>query len=368
MTPTEIDDPINQAILNISEDRLSGFSVDPFLEISQQSGIEVETVISRIKAMLQAGVARRVRQTLQAVNLASGALVAWNVPDPLLNEAFDKMMTIDPFTGHIVIRTSPQQAPGSQYRLWTTVKIPTAYSLEEHCEWLKREIGALSFALLPAKRVFTLGVGHIRRQGIEIGERSDAVKTHFEPSPAVLTEDEWSLLEIIKREFSPDEICRDLWSQRAAEAGMSLTKFSDHAKILEAKGVIGRFSTFLEHVKPSEGGLRATGENALFQWAVPKGMEIDAGTEVARHLVMTHVYWREGGEKFGGVNIMGAAHGKSREILLAHLDAINAHLAEQSIIVSFSNVYWGSRSEIKPSEVSPILYNRLRNKQIIRNC
>ena len=33
---------------------------------------------------------------------------------------------------------------------------------------------------------------------------------------------------------------------------------------------------------------------------------------------MTHAYWREGGEEFGNVNVMGVAHGTDKELVLAH--------------------------------------------------
>ena len=48
-------------------------------EIAIRSGVDLTTVIERIRAMLEAGAIRRVRQTLMSTNLASGALVAWQV-------------------------------------------------------------------------------------------------------------------------------------------------------------------------------------------------------------------------------------------------------------------------------------------------
>jgi len=36
--------------------------------------------------------------------------------------------------------------------------------------------------------------------------------------------------------------------------------------------------------------------------------------------------------------------------------AIDAHLVEADIPVSYTNVFWGGRSEIKPSEISPFAY------------
>src|ERR1043166_9007882 len=101
--PVATDDPINARILAISEDKLAGFQPDPIGEIAQRSGIDIETVIERIQAMLRAGTIRRVRQTLMATNLARGALVAWIVPEQKLAAAFDWMFQRHPFSGHAVI-------------------------------------------------------------------------------------------------------------------------------------------------------------------------------------------------------------------------------------------------------------------------
>jgi hypothetical protein len=137
---------------------------------------------------------------------------------------------------------------------------------------------------------------------------------------------------------------------------VSLAEFHRIAGDLNRRGVIGRFSTFLEHVKPVAGGDRVTRFNALFHWAVPGGREIDAGREVGRHHIMTHAYWREAGPEFRNVNIMGVAHGTDKQLLLAHKAALDQHLQEAGITVNYTNVFWGGRSEIKPSEISPLAY------------
>ena len=175
--PVQIDDPINAAILAVSEDRIQGFQPDPFGEIAALSEIPVDTVIARVRAMLEAGVIRRVRQTLMATNLAQGALVAWQVPEDKLNAAFDYMFQQDPFSGHIVIRSTDSATPGSSYRLWTTLKVPQGFSLAKHAEFLRQKTGADSFLLMPAKRLFALGVGHVRRRKMVPGSRSEALAT-----------------------------------------------------------------------------------------------------------------------------------------------------------------------------------------------
>jgi len=353
---TTFTDPINAKILAVSEDRLEGFQRDPLGEIARQSGLEVSAVIARIQAMLRAGTIRRVRQTLLATNLAQGALVAWQVPQEKLDAAFDYMFQRDPFSGHVVIRTTETATAGAKYRLWTTLKVPQGFSMSRHCEVLARQTGAEKFLLLPAKKLFTLGVGHVRRRGLEPGSRADVPADVMDVAVTTLTDLEWCVLMALKREFQPEELTPNLWEPRAKEADVPLDTFFAIAETFNGRKIIGRFSTFLEHVKTVAGGERVTRFNALFHWAVPPGREIDAGREVGRHHIMTHAYWREGGPEFHNVNIMGVAHGTDKQLLLAHKAAIDQHLAHAGIPVGYTNVFWGGRSEIKPSEISPFAY------------
>jgi hypothetical protein len=356
--PVEISDPINARILAVSEDQIAGFLPDPMGEIARRCELETTVVVERIAAMVEAGTIRRVRQTLMSTHLARGALVAWVVPADNLNSAFEWMFQNDPFTGHVVIRSTDANIPGSVYRLWTTLKVPQGYSLQKHCKQLCVFTGAERFKIMPAKRLFALGVGHVRRRGMEPGSKSDELAEVQTTDIVQLSELEWRVLMALKREFSPAEISRDLWKPRAAEAGVSLTEFCDVAEELNKKKVIGRFSTFLEHVKPHTDGQRVTRFNALFHWAVPAGREMETGKEVGRFHILTHAYWRQGGPEFGDVNIMAVAHGTDKAFVLLHKQAIDDHLRAVDIPVSYTNVFWGGRSEIKPSEISPIEYER----------
>ena len=354
--PAEIDDAVNAAILAVSEDTIQGFTPDPFGEIAARSEVPLSVVIERIQAMLRAGTIRRVRQTLMATNLAQGSLIAWQVPADRLDTAFSYLFDQDPFSGHVVIRSADAATPGSQYRLWTTLKVPQGYSLVKHADFLAAHIGADSYRLMPANRLFALGVGHIRRKGLAIGSKADVPAEVLDTQIVQLSDLDWQVLTALKREFEPEEILRDLWRARAAEADVDMDTFLTVAASLHDRGVIGRFSTFLEHVKPSAGDQRVTRYNALFHWAVPRGREIEAGREVGRFHIMTHAYWREGGPEFRNVNIMGVAHGLDKSVLLAHKAAIDMHLESVGIPVGYTNVFWGGRSEIKPSEIAPDAY------------
>ncbi len=59
---------------------------------------------------------------------------------------------------------------------------------------------------------------------------------------------------------------------------------------------------------------------------------------------------------------MGVMHGTEKPKVLEHKAAIDKHLEEAGIPVSYTNVFWGGRSEIKPSEISPKAYKEWHAK------
>lgn len=354
--PVSHTDEINARILAISEDRIAGFVRNPLAEIAARCDLPVALVLERIRAMLEAGTIRRVRQTLMATDLAPGALVAWEVDADRLEEAFDFMFRQDPFSGHVVVRSTDTPSSGSQYRLWTTLKVPHGYSMRKHADYLRDRVGAKSYRRMPAKGIFALGVGHTRRKSMEPGSKSDEAAEMHVVRSVKLNELEWRVLIALKRDFLPEELGENPWEARAREADLPLAVFCEVAESLNERKVIGRFSTFLEHVKPTSTGERVTKFNALFHWAVPAGREIEAGREIGRHHILTHCYWREGGPEFKDVNIMAVAHGTDRDLVRAHKAAIDAHLESIGMPFTYTNVFWGGRSEIKPSEIAPAAY------------
>src|SRR5499425_908439 len=220
MLPVEHNDPVNAKILAVSEDKIEGFVREPFEEIADRSGVHVEVVMARIAAMLRARTIRRVRQTLLATNLAEGALVAWKVPEEKIDAAFDWMFQRDPFSGHVVLRSTDTVSAGSDYKLWTTLKVPQGFSLQRHCELLAKRVGAERFRAMPAKGIFTLGVGHVRRKTIEPRSKADGPAKMIPVQIVDLSDQEWNVLLVLKREFAPEEIRPTPWAARAREAGV----------------------------------------------------------------------------------------------------------------------------------------------------
>ena len=197
---------------------------------------------------------------------------------------------------------------------------------------------------------------------MEPGAKSAVPAVMTNTATVALDDEQWRVLLAMKEELTVDEVCAEPWNARAEIAGVTLERFFEVARDLNEKKVIGRFSTFLEHVKPSDTGKRVTRFNGLFHWKVPKGEEERIGGGIGRHDIFTHCYWREGGPQFGNVNIMGVVHGTEKERIMEHKAAIDQHLVDIGVPCDYTNVFWGGRSEIKPSEISPQVYKEWHAK------
>ena len=250
------------------------------------------------------------------------------------------------------MRSTDQQTTGSDYRLWTTLKVPVGQSMDEHCRVLMQHTGCTAYKLMPAKGIFALGVGHVRRKTIEPGDKADAPAKMIPSASSTSATSSGKSSSPSSAELTLDEVA-SASGPPAPPKPASISTPLPRRRGPQRPPVIGRFSTFLEHVKPSATGQRVRRFNALFHWAVPPGREVEAGGEVGRHVILTHCYWREGGPEFNHVNIMAVCHGTEKDRVFAHKAAIDAHLAAIGLPVDYTNVFWGGRSEIKPSEISP---------------
>ena len=58
-----------------------------------------------------------------------------------------------------MVRTTDVAGASSRYRLWTTLKVPQGFSMAKHCDYLAAQVGATGYRVMPAHKLFALGVG-----------------------------------------------------------------------------------------------------------------------------------------------------------------------------------------------------------------
>jgi hypothetical protein len=157
-------------------------------------------------------------------------------------------------------------------------------------------------------------------------------------------------------EFSLAEIGSRPWVGRSNGLGMGVETFYRVAEGLAAKGLVGRFTTVLEHARAVGAAPRVARCTALMAWAVPPGRELEAGAEIGRHKILTHAYWRDSGPQLGDLNLFGVAHAPDEEAAEQHKRAIDAHVEEAGIPILRSGIYWSVRSAVRPSQILPSAY------------
>ncbi len=365
MSSELIDDACNRRLLAVAEDQLTGFYTHPFDELARRCNMSAEQVVSRVNDMLRSGVIRSIRQTLPATQLTPSCLTAWLVPQHSLHAAFDWLVKNDPFTGHVVLREPENEShPSAPFRLWTTLRLPvdSPNGVQEHCRLLARHIDAHYFVCMPVVGMFRLSVGHMRRAGLPPGTLDDALPRMHKPILPRLSPQQQLVLDSLRAPLSREDINRSPWEPRAAALGMSLQDFSRLAEQLVRKGVLGRFAVILNHRDPVARQAAGVAEAALLMWAVPPGMEEQTGSICARHVCVTHCYFRSGSAPIGGAQIMGMVHGASREAVRAHKAAIDSALSSAHIPLLHSQMLWTQRACVRPSEQNSSLYRDWLNR------
>ena len=171
MLPVEHNDPINAKILAISEDKIEGFVREPFEEIARALGRGCRCCHGADRRDVARG-----NDPPRPANFARNQSCRWRAGRVESSGGKDRHRLRLDVSARSVFGSRRAALDrhghaGSDYKLWTTVKVPHGFSLQQHCELLAKKVGAERFRLMPAKGIFTLGVGHVRRKTIEPGKQ-----------------------------------------------------------------------------------------------------------------------------------------------------------------------------------------------------
>ena len=89
----------------------------------------------------------------------------------------------------------------------------------------------------------------MRRRELRPGEKTPEPASMQETKTVSLSELEWKVLLSVKEQLKPEEMVEDPWSLRAAREGLGTEEYCRTAEELDRKQVVGRFASFLEHVR-----------------------------------------------------------------------------------------------------------------------
>ncbi|MCX6345855.1 MAG: AsnC family transcriptional regulator [Armatimonadetes bacterium] len=247
----------------------------PYRQIGERLGISEADVISRIIELRKDGIIRQISAIFDSAALGyTSALVAFSVKDDMLDAAAE---TIAEVSG-----VSHCYARRGKFNLWFTVTVEPGLSVADAVAPLASLDGVQAHLLLPATRVFKVGVFLKMTDGEAVNPipaRDSNRKPIFELTPedketvCALQQD----LPAVERPF--DEL--------AKQVGMSVEELLSRGQKLMEQGAMRRFAAVLRH--------RSAGykSNAMVCWRGDSDTIARIGPVLADNPSVSHCYERE---------------------------------------------------------------------------
>ncbi|MBI4311885.1 MAG: Lrp/AsnC family transcriptional regulator [Chloroflexi bacterium] len=249
---------------------------EPYAAIGARLGVPESVVIERIRLLRRQNYIREISAIFDTRRLGyQSSLVAMRVPQETLYQAAARINEL-PGVSHNYSREG-------YFNLWFTVAVSPDCSLEKVVSHLSQEAGAESTRLLPALRVFKIGVSFDMLQGegasSEVLGRSAAGGETAVPLSGLDKE--------IVRQLQQDlPLCQSPFEEMARRVGFGQRDLLERAQGLQASGVMRRYGAVLHHRRA---GFRA---NGMSVWQVPQERIEEVGTVLAAHPAVSHCYQR----------------------------------------------------------------------------
>ena len=284
----------------------------PFAALGEAVGLGEAAVIERLAALRAGGVLRQIGAIFDTPRLGyRSCLVAARVAPERVEEAA-RVIGEHPGVSHCYLRDH-------DWNLWFTLAVPpdSALGLAGTAEHLAREAGLESTRLLPALRVFKIGVQLAMGDGA--GEVAPAAPGSSAGLPGTaagrgLTARERAVVVALQEPLS---LVREPFEEPARAAGMTVAALLAGAEALRAEGFLRRFAAVLHHRRAGYGA------NVMGVWAVPAARVEEVGARIAAFPAVSHCYERPTSRDWP-YSLFSMVHGRSREECVATLDAIAA--------------------------------------------
>lgn len=296
MTEHELDHS-DRALLNVLQTSFPLVS-HPFGEIGEAMGMPEATVLERLHRLHVNGVVREISAILDTRRLGyQSSLVAMSVPEDRVDRAAE-VVNSHPGVSHNYHRQN-------EFNLWFTIALPPAASLHGTVGRLHDLAQSQRTMLLPAVRVFKIGVfldmGGDRQQAT--GDRSkkgDRPRSDLQSPISSLPVSHSPIPPLSHSASSPGEelmaqvralqehlpLVSRPFREAARRLGQTEGQYLEGVRGLIERGYVRRFGAVLHHRRA---GFLA---NAMGVWQVPAGSVLRVGTQMAAFPAISHCYER----------------------------------------------------------------------------
>jgi DNA-binding Lrp family transcriptional regulator len=341
-------DRIDRQLLNILQ---ADFPLvpEPFAAIARRLGVATEEVMARTRRLKDEGIIRQISAIFDSRRLDyQSTLVAMQVSPERLDEVA-AIVGAHPGVSHNYGRdltcSLQREAQGCQrvrhyYNLWFTLTLPLEEEMEETIVRLAEEAKVEKYLILPAERVFKIGVtldmlgdDEARPQATK---EAPSAPWRSSPRSRPLSEKDKAVI----RELQEDlDIVPRPFDDMAQRLRMSVEEFLTKAQEFQRTGVMRRFGAVLRHHRV---GFRANGMGC---WVVSLERIEEVGSIAASFSAVSHCYQRPAYPPDWPYNLFTMIHGKNKE----EVEGVAAAIAERTGIEDYVILY--STKEYKKERV-----------------
>jgi DNA-binding Lrp family transcriptional regulator len=279
----------------------------PYAEVATLLGVEEETVLTRVRELIEQRIIRQVTPIFDTRALGYESMLVAAKVDPEHPWRPAKIVNQHPGVSHNYLRNH-------EFNMWFTVATEpdSPLGLDGTLEVLKQETGAESVRQLPTLKLFKI------RMDLEMsGDTETLAKAAQAVEPVDIEPQPYDELDkaVIRATQGDLPIVSEPYVDAARELGMSVDTLIAHLEGMVERGLLRRVAAILFHRRA---GFSA---NGMGVWKVPADQVLEAGRRMAAFRGISHCYERPTYADWP-YQLFTMAHGRSKEECDAILDAV----------------------------------------------
>ena len=249
----------------------------PYAALGGRLGISEDQCMERIRRM-KGEIIREIGGIFDARVMGyQSCLIAFTIPEDKLDEGA-QLVSQHPGVSHNYARTH-------QYNLWFTLALAPGLSLEAEVARLARLAGAVQYRIMPALRIFKIGVNFdmVEGKGDTGALKNQAAQAYQHRPPQPMSPLDIEAVRVLQEDLPVEP---QPFLERAARLGLTEDQLFALMAGLAERGILRRYSAMLRH--------RAAGfsANAMLCWKAPPGEVEEKGRVLASFSAVSHAYQR----------------------------------------------------------------------------
>jgi DNA-binding Lrp family transcriptional regulator len=279
----------------------------PYAEVATLLGVEEETVLSRVRELIEQRIIRQVTPIFDTRALGYQSMLVAAKVDPEHPWRPAKIVNDHPGVSHNYLRNH-------EFNMWFTLATEpdSPLGLDGTLEVLKAETGAESVRQLPTLKLFKI------RMDLEMsGDTETLAKAAQIVEPVDIEPQPYDELDkaVIRATQGDLPVVSEPYADAARELGMPVDGLIAHLEGMVERGLLRRVAAILFHRRA---GFSA---NGMGVWKVPEDQVLEAGRRMAAFRGISHCYERPTYADWP-YQLFTMAHGRSKEECDAILDAV----------------------------------------------